>query len=234
MKTWVLSDGSRLVRLRGLRCSVFVLSSGDRHLVFDSSMKGERQLVVSGLRRLDVRCIDLLVFSHTHFDHVGNAAFLREAYKARVVVHRSEAGFLEAGNTPLPAGTNPLTAFLISLHARRGFPSFDYEACPPDLTVDDRLDLTPMGFPAFLIHTPGHSRGSMSLIIREEIALVGDTMFGQIPGVVFPIFADDPSALMKSWERLLITGSTNFLPAHGLAVSRRMLEVKYQKMKAFS
>jgi glyoxylase-like metal-dependent hydrolase (beta-lactamase superfamily II) len=45
------------------------------------------------------------------------------------------------------------------------------------------------GFDAYLLNTPGHSPGSLSVFVGHEIAVVGDAMFGVAPRSVFPPFA---------------------------------------------
>jgi hypothetical protein len=66
--------------------------------------------------------------------------------------------------------------------------------------------------------------GSISLIIDDEIAAVGDAMVGTLPGKIYPPFADDVPELIRSWEILLNTGCGTFLPAHGSAKRRQLVE----------
>ena len=79
------------------------------------------------------------------------------------------------------------------------------------------------------MHTPGHTEGSISLIIDNEIALVGDTMFGAFPGTIFPPFANDESLMVNSWEKLLKTKCKVFIPSHGSANDRGLVEKDFKK-----
>ncbi|MBN2339447.1 MAG: Zn-dependent hydrolase, partial [Acidobacteria bacterium] len=92
-------------------------------------------------------------------------------------------------------------------------------------------DLKDFGLNAYILHTPGHTSGSVSIIVEGEIALVGDAMFGILPGSVFPPFADDPGQLMASWGKLLDTGCSLFLPAHGSAIGRSLLQKEYHRRR---
>jgi len=232
MKTWHINDNTQLRLIFGARCNVYLLSSNGRHFLIDTSMKGERRFIANRLHRLGVDRLDYLLLTHTHFDHAGNAAFFRQLFRPKVIVHASEAGFLSKGDTPLPEGTNTYTRFLIRLHKKHEIPDFAYEACEPDITIEQRFDLMEVGFPAYVIHTPGHSSGSVSLIINDKVALVGDDMFGQIPGVFYPVFADNESLLIESWKRLLETSCTLFLPGHGKGIHRRKIERYLEKNSA--
>jgi len=75
-----------------------------------------------------------------------------------------------------------------------------------------------------LLHTPGHTPGSISVIIDNEIAIVGDTMFGVFWWSVYPPFASNPDKLIDSWEKLLETRCRIFLPSHGSANKRSLVE----------
>jgi len=89
----------------------------------------------------------------------------------------------------------------------------------------DRL----LGFNAYLTHTPGHTIGSMSLIVDNEIAIVGDTMFGVFNWSAFPPYAQDADLMLKSWKKLLETNCNEFLPSHGTANSRDLVQKCYNK-----
>jgi glyoxylase-like metal-dependent hydrolase (beta-lactamase superfamily II) len=103
--------------------------------------------------------------------------------------------------------------------------------CRPDILVDDELSLADFGFNARIVYTPGHSPGSQSVIVDGEIALVGDAMFGIVPGSAFPPFASDVPLLVDSWGKLLVTGCRLFLPAHGTANSRLLVQRDFDKFR---
>ena len=72
----------------------------------------------------------------------------------------------------------------------------------------------------------------MSLIIDDEIAIVGDAMFGVLKKSIYPPYADNSKELINSWEKLLSTNCKLFLPAHGSANSRKQLKQNLgRKMK---
>lgn len=231
MKHWRTTGGMEIFMILGSRCNVYLIKSGKRALLVDSSMRMEAKRLARRLRAMGITRLDALILSHTHFDHVGNAAMIRKEFQTKVYVQQEEAVFLEQGRTPLPAGTNRATATLMRLQKKRGKPSFPYPPCKADHVVGNRLDLRPLGFNACLIATPGHSAGSMSVILEDEIALVGDTLFGQVPWTTFPVFADDVPQLMLSWELLLKTSCRIFLPAHGRPIPRERLGKSYAKKK---
>jgi glyoxylase-like metal-dependent hydrolase (beta-lactamase superfamily II) len=105
---------------------------------------------------------------------------------------------------------------------------FHVEGVKADITFGERYDFTEFGLNAYVLHTPGHSAGSCSVVIDGEIALAGDTIDG-MKWTVFPTWGDDPAGIVRSWGKLLRTGCHTFHPAHGFPVSRVQLEKEYGK-----
>jgi hydroxyacylglutathione hydrolase len=124
-------------------------------------------------------------------DHVGNASVISGQYKAKIIVHQSEAALLTAGESRLSEGSIFITKNLVSLLSKKVQPLFAYQPVQPDILVNERMTMNEFGFNAFVVHTPGHSPGSISVIIDNEIAIVGDAMLGVFRNSVFLPFADD-------------------------------------------
>lgn len=234
MKTWRTARGTAVTRLLAGRSNVFLVSRNGRRLLVDTSPAWRWKTLARRLRRLGVGRLDALVLTHSHFDHAGSAARLRKEFSAPVIVHRAEAEALAGGESVLPDGTGPFTRFLVSRLRRLAAGRARCAPCRADVLARARLDLGEFGIGAYVLHTPGHTPGSQSVIVDDEIALVGDALFGVFPGSAFPPFACDAEQLVASWRRLLDTGSRLFLPAHGTAVSRALLERDYNKRKAAS
>lgn len=173
--------------------------------------------------------MDYLVLTHTHFDHAENAAYLKENFELRIIVHQSESELLKKGENPIVAGTILPTRFLARSLARRIQQIFNYQAVTPDIPVSKEFDLAPLGINGHILHTPGHTQGSITVIIENEIAIVGDTLFGILPGSIFPPFEQNLPQMIKSWGLLVGTGCKVFLPAHGGERSLNLLSKQYRK-----
>jgi len=228
MQLWTTRANTQVIQLLAGRSNSYLVLQGGRAVLVDTGWKHARSALIALLDRLlpTSGALAALVLTHAHFDHAENAARIVKEYSVPVYVQREEATWLSTGDNPLPRGTNPITRWLTDHFARRLEPYCRYEPVAPGCIVDKELDLAPLGFDAVLTHTPGHSPGSLSVIVDREFALVGDTMYGVFPGTAFPPFADDPKQLFASWKRLLDTGCKLFLPGHGSARTRELVARK--------
>jgi glyoxylase-like metal-dependent hydrolase (beta-lactamase superfamily II) len=229
LKIWKTKSGYEIFRILSGRSNVFLLTNGTKNVLIDTSISHHWNKLLRCLNNLGVTHIDLLVLTHTHFDHAGNAWKIKEKYQAPVIVHRCEASFLESGTMIIPNGTNIVTKALINALGKLVEPKLNYKPCKFDVLTDEKFELSEFGFQAYILHTPGHSNGSLSVIVDHEIALVGDAMFGVFKNSIFPPYAEDVPQMIKSWGKLLDTNCSVFLPSHGSANSRQLVQKEYQK-----
>jgi hydroxyacylglutathione hydrolase len=230
MKIWATKSGYKITQVLAGRSNVFLLANNEKNILIDTSPGSRWKNLDRCLRRMGIDRIDVLILTHTHYDHVGNASRLKNKYKAKVIVHHLEAPYLAKGKGIIPQGTNMFTKFLVNHLARMLGPKADYEPCQADVSVAAIYELSGLGFPHVqIIPTPGHTAGSQSIIVDEEIALVGDAMFGVFPWSAFPPFAGDARQMVESWGKLLATNCRLFLPAHGTADSRELVQKDYNK-----
>jgi glyoxylase-like metal-dependent hydrolase (beta-lactamase superfamily II) len=94
---------------------------------------------------------------------------------------------------------------------------------------NDDFSLEAYGIPARVIYTPGHTMGSMSVLIESGEAIVGDLAMNMkllrlSPGM--PIFAEDVSLIKPSWKKLLDLGARTIYPAHGRPFSAEVLRMQ--------
>jgi glyoxylase-like metal-dependent hydrolase (beta-lactamase superfamily II) len=132
--------------------------------------------------------VSTLVLTHSHPDHVGGARSIRRATECLVAAHPAERAWIE--DTDLQARERPVP----------GFPTLVEGPVRVDRLLADG-DLVGIGGGRSLavIHTPGHSPGSISLFLEDEGALItGDAI--PVRGEI-PVY-DDPAASLASIERL--------------------------------
>ena len=231
MQSWRTGDGQIVRRVLTGRSSAFLVSNGENHVLIDTGhARGFRQLSRNLARlRVPQEGLSACILTHAHYDHAENAHRIKAAYSTTLIIQQKEVDFLSRGENPMIYGTTRFVRTLTNLLGKRVLARASYPPATADRTFDETLDLHSFGVNAYALHTPGHSAGSASVIVSGEIALAGDALFGVFRNAAFPPFADLPLVLIESWKKLLDTGCTLFLPAHGGAVTRDVLEREYEK-----
>lgn len=202
---------------------VYLLPGSAGYLLIDAGPRGCAEPFARSIRRLGIslRQIRLILVTHVHFDHVGSLQAIQKNCDAPVMVHYAEAGLLRRGQVVLPPGTQPLTRRLIRFanrHPNRVKRMFRFDPVRPDRVISAPLDLTPFGFDARVLPTPGHTPGSLTVITASGQAFVGDLAVNYLPGgrgPFWPPFGDSRRLIRDSWQTLRNQGVTTIYPAHG-------------------
>lgn len=162
--------------------------------------------------------IGLIVITHGHYDHIGSAAFVVDASLAPLAMHEKEKDWLEQSLVNLPAGVTAYGRFAIKI-GKLLKPLIKFPSAKVDIVLDDReFLLDDYGVKGKVIFTPGHSPGSVSVILDSGDALVGDMAMNAFPlrfSPGLPIFADDLDLLKESWKKVLDMGVHTIHPSHG-------------------
>jgi hydroxyacylglutathione hydrolase len=232
MNKWETKSGCKIIKILSGRSNVFLLTNGDKNILIDTSPANKWRKLERRLRKHHIDHIEYLILTHSHYDHTGNTSRIKSRFGSQVILHRNEEYYLKTGEIIVPKGTNPVTRFIINYLASKVTDQLKFEPCQPDILVDSDFDLAGFGFNGRIVHTPGHSPGSVSIIIDDELAFVGDTMFGIFWWTVFPPFADDATQMVNSWTVLLATKCSIFLPSHGSSKNRTQLQKEFNKRKA--
>ena len=89
-----------------------------------------------------------------------------------------------------------------------------FRSVKPDIVVSQEMPLGEFGVDGFIVPTPGHTEGSISVVLPTGEAFVGDLAVNFI-GSVFPPFAENTQVLLKSWRKLVGQGVKTIHPSHG-------------------
>lgn len=162
---------------------------------------GDTPMVVKALqaRQLEAKVI---LATHGHFDHVEGLAGLKRATGAPIYVHR--------GDLPLIQGmTGQALLFGVKVEA----------APPPDRFLEDGEVVSCGSLSLTVVHTPGHSPGSVSYLLDEKV-FVGDLLFAGSIGRT-DLQGGDYDTLIRSVRERIFTlpDDTVVYPGHGPATT---------------
>ena len=157
-----------------------------------------RRLMELGLK------LKQILITHGHIDHVGGALKLKRLTGAPILLNEADLPQLKMMETQ--AGWLGIAT---------------PETAPPDDLLADGLVVSIDSFPATVIHTPGHTQGSVCLHFAPlKLLVAGDTLFaGSIGRTDLP--GGDGGQIIDSIESRLLSlpDETRVLPGHGPATT---------------
>jgi len=196
------------------------LIRGDGYVMMDAGTphkagKFSRELKKRGIKPEEIK---LIVLSHAHFDHAGSAADIQKLTGAKIAIHEKEQEYLDSGGFSMPKGVNrwgrislPL---LFPILKRIPFPKVKADI----LLSEQEFPLEKYGLDGSIIFTPGHTEGSVSVLLKSGEAFVGCMAHNNLPFRLrpgLPIYARDIDTIKENWKMLIRKGAKMVYPGHG-------------------
>jgi glyoxylase-like metal-dependent hydrolase (beta-lactamase superfamily II) len=192
-------------------------------ILVDTGLPGSERKIGRVLARIGMgfRDIKLIVVTHAHVDHAGSAARIRALSGAPILAHAGDAPYYarKATMSFCPTG------WFGRLFIKTNLMFEPYEAFTPDLWINEGtpVELAPYGVHGEIRHTPGHTAGSLSVLLDSGEALVGDLISSGIllGGLARtkvakrPPFEENPLAVSDALHRMVAEGREDFYMGHG-------------------
>lgn len=146
------------------------------------SISGDSFSFLNFLKTNNLECIGI-VLTHSHFDHITGLYELKEVFpNAKIAIHKEEVSEIQAG-------LGPMNQSILQNFGMSSLIPFFNQFVNPDILLQDKNNLSVFVQSTdeklsselkkwIVIHTPGHSPGSICLYNEEKRVLIsGDTLF---------------------------------------------------------
>jgi len=186
-----------------LQCNCTILGDSDsgEAIVIDPGDEIDdihRRLLRHGLK------LKQILITHAHIDHVGGALRLKRLTGAPILLNENDL---------------PLLKMMDEQAGWLGMDTPETEA--PDASLIDGLTVGLEKYPAQVIHTPGHTQGSVCLHFAPlNLVIAGDTLFAGSIGRTDLPGGNERQIIQSIHHRLLVLPEeTRILPGHGPATT---------------
>lgn len=189
-------------------------------VMIDGGPPNSEQAIENWLKAIHIRPdeIQLIVLTHGHADHVGSASGVKKFTGAEIAIHKWDKDWFENGLVVLPTAVTTW-GHISRLALKPIAPMLRFPGAQADVVLgDEGLSLAEYGITGRVVHTPGHTPGSVSVLLETGDAFVGCLAHNNLPfrfSPGLPIFAEDIDKLRESWKQLLDQGVKTIYPGHG-------------------
>lgn len=221
----------RSVKLGWTRCYLLKCTGG--YLLIDTYYPGyygqfEKKLANLGIATSDIKYV---LLTHHHDDHAGFAAELVRRTGCQVIAHRNAVLTLKQGKSegtdkPVTRRSQIALSFYALVHKEFNFPPLTLNERDIVIEGDNDSFLKGIGIDGVILHTPGHTRDSVSVLLSDGSAFVGNAAMNFLRWTGMghrPIVIEDINTVYESWRKLRERGARVIYPAHGRPFSAAKL-----------
>ena len=206
-------------KLGSVNC--YLLENNASYILIDtgsSNRRGEleREIENAGCKPGDLK---LIVITHGDFDHTGNVAYLCEKFSAKVAMHPNDVKMAEYGEM---FSYRKQPNILIRKITPILFGFGKDERFKPDILVGEGDNLSDYGIDAKILSIPGHSMGSIGVLLNNGDLVCGD-LLENLESPSLNSIMDDMAAAKASVERIKGLEIKTIYPGHGKPFSKEQL-----------
>jgi glyoxylase-like metal-dependent hydrolase (beta-lactamase superfamily II) len=207
----IISGIHKIEGVRGANCYLVITETG--MLVIDTGMPGNGNRIKNYIKGLgkkpsDINCV---VLTHADIDHLGSAAEIKKITGAKLAIYASDAPVL-SGKSGFKTIRGPL-GLLFKLMS----PLVRFHPVEPDLILENDTDIEDFK----VIHTPGHTNGSICLYKQGKVIFIGDALRSDSKGnpkLPRKIMSADIAQANASLIAIAELEFDSLLPGHGAPV----------------
>lgn len=210
--------------------NAFLVIRNRKAILIDTGLPNAEAAIDKVLKKhgLGWSSIDLIILTHAHIDHAGSAVAVQALTSAPIIAHDLEIPYCR-GEAPI---LKP-TGLFGRLFQKTGAIEQPFSHFTPQKTMRaNELNLEEYGFLARVLHTPGHTPGSVSVLLDEGRVIAGDlAASGVLLGGIMlrnrpksPPFEEETGLVATSLEHLLAQGCRTFYLGHGGPLGTKQIE----------
>lgn len=195
---------------KGISGNCYLLQSENKFILIDSGSKSKRKELENKL--LTFGCnqenLSLVIITHGDFDHTGNCAYLKEKFRTKIGMHESDAGMVENGDMfwNRKSGSKIMKSLINKI--------FNITKFTPDIIINEQINLLDYGVEGKILNIPGHSKGSIGLLLSTGDFFCGD-LFSNIKKPEKSAIIDDKTEYDESLNKIRSYNIIMVYPGHG-------------------
>lgn len=153
--------------------NMYIMEKDKRGIIIDPCISKEALLYI----RENSITIDYIILTHEHYDHISGVNWLKELFDSKVICNKECANAIQCPSHNFSEYFNVLIEVL-SKNKDMTIPlEVEPYSCMADIVFEKEKTIDWKGHKIDLVSTPGHSKGSICIIVDNKYLFSGDSLF---------------------------------------------------------
>lgn len=195
-------------RIAGGNVNCYIVAHKDKAILIDTGRKKLREKVLKKCKDLHV---NLIVLTHGHMDHCQNAAYLARTLNIPIAMSKKDRNLIPDNRKQSLSAKTFLGKIVLSV-SLSSFEKDTLETFEPEIYLENGDDLSKYGIDAKVVELPGHTKGSIGLMVENDKLFVGDALMNMVYPSVSLLYTDEQemrstaNAIGESGEKTIYFG----------------------------
>ena len=201
----------KITHIKGGTDNCYIVSNGKDAILFDTASGEYLKLVEDECSKYSMK---LIVLSHPHFDHAENADAISKRFNIPVAYNEKDDNIFDDYNSQ-PLRSYGIVGFVVLKMSLKVLAGTKVTRPENKFFVKEGDTLADYGFPDIkVVELPGHSMGSIGLMVSDDALLVGDALDNWIRPGMGHLYTD-LEAMKKTAEKIRSFGKRTYYFGHG-------------------
>lgn len=199
----------KIYRIARGNVNCYIVTDHDRAILIDTGRKKYREKILEKCREQHV---SLIVLTHGHMDHCQNAAYLANALHIPIAMSKKDMNLIPDNRKQSLLAKTLLGKIVLSV-SLSSFEKDSLEVFEPIIYLKNGDDLSGYGIAAKIVELPGHTKGSVGVMIEDNL-FVGDALMNMFYPTVSMLYTDEYE-MLASAEYISELGEITIYFGHG-------------------
>lgn len=203
-----------VVAVNQMMVNLFLIKCNNGYILVDTGQPNGQNKIGKLLnnKKINPKDIKLIIITHAHQDHTANVVYFKKISGAKILIHEAEKEAFEKGSNSPTVPYNLLGKFFSKI-----IKEAKIDVTKADIIINNEFSLEEYGIKGKIIPTPGHTKGSLSVIVND-IIIVGDLIMGgfiKAKQAGIPFILTNKDNIIKSLKKLISYNPQTIYAGHG-------------------
>lgn len=194
----------------------FLIIGEEGTVLVDTGLLPARNFIYEKIKDYSLR---LIVLTHGHIDHIANAAYFSKKFNVPVAMHSEDAELI-THPAARPLLTDNLAGMMLTAMSGMMSKSSPVEPFEPSIFLKQGMSLAQYGVDGEIVELPGHTAGSIGIVVDGNILIAGDAMMNMM-GSPKPKLFEDKIKMMESYECIQKMPVKQIYMGHGKKIEKK-------------